>query len=117
MKIGCKFWLEKDGIPVFGMGIYEILSRVEKYGSLHKAAQELGMSYRAAWGKVRVYEKRLGSEFLEKGRHGRTGAHLTQAGKQAIESYGTILKGIEEMISSKKFSPSISRVGSAKSLK
>jgi molybdate transport system regulatory protein len=77
MEIGYKIWLEKSGQTVFGMGIYQLLRLVDETGSLHKAAERLNMSYRAAWGKIRIYEKRLGVQLLEKGRHGRTGAHLT----------------------------------------
>ncbi|MGI6386754.1 MAG: winged helix-turn-helix domain-containing protein [Desulfomonilia bacterium] len=60
MEFAYKIWIEKDGNTVFGMGIYKLLDLVAETGSLHKAAQELGMSYRAAWGKVREYEDRLG---------------------------------------------------------
>ncbi|MCD6570366.1 MAG: LysR family transcriptional regulator [Deltaproteobacteria bacterium] len=110
MKVGYKIWLEKDGLPVFGEGIYEILGLVEEFGSLHKAAQNLKMSYRAAWGKVRLYEKRLGVELLEKGKHGRTGAHLTEAGKHTLKYYKQLIQEIDSIISSRSISDFISQV-------
>ena len=60
--------------------LYQLLMLVRQTGSLHKAAGELKMSYRAAWGKVRQSEDTLGFGLLEKGRHGRSGAHLTSEG-------------------------------------
>jgi molybdate transport system regulatory protein len=108
IKVGYKIWLEKDGLPVFGTGLYEILSLVEEFGSLHKAAQELKMSYRAAWGKVRLYEKRLGVDLLEKGKHGRTGAHLTETGKHTLKYYTKLIQEIDSIILSKHISDFIS---------
>jgi len=35
-------------------------------GSINQAAAKLGMSYRAAWGKVTATEKRLGIKLLNK---------------------------------------------------
>lgn len=91
-------WLEKDGETVFGLGIYRLLCLVEETGSLHQAAQRLQMSYRAAWGKVRDYERRLGVDLLEKGRHGRTGAHLTPAGKLMVERFGELQERMAQLV-------------------
>ncbi len=98
MNFGYKIWIEKDGKTVFGMGIFRLLTLVAETGSLHKAAQELKMSYRAAWGKVRDYEERLGIGLLEKGRHGRTGAQLTQQGQQIMTRFQDILKEIDRTL-------------------
>ncbi len=40
---------------------------MEACGSLNAAAKKLGMSYRAAWGRVRASEQRLGISLIEKG--------------------------------------------------
>ncbi|HHO75584.1 MAG TPA: LysR family transcriptional regulator [Deltaproteobacteria bacterium] len=98
MEFGYKIWIEKDGNNVFGMGIYNLLSLVEETGSLHKAAQTLKMSYRAAWGKVRDYEDRLGSSLLEKGRHGRTGANLTPEGRLMLEHFRHIMEEMDRLV-------------------
>ena len=99
MDFGYKIWIEKDGNNVFGMGIYNLLNLVEETGSLHKAAQDLKMSYRAAWGKVRDYEERLGVELLEKGRHGRTGAHLTPEGKLMLDHFRRVMEEMDKLVS------------------
>jgi molybdate transport system regulatory protein len=91
MHFAYKIWIEIGGKAVFGIGIYQLLILVSQTGSLHKAAQKLQMSYRAAWGKVRKYEDRLGVRLLEKGRRGRTGAHLTSEGELMVEEFHKIL--------------------------
>ena len=48
MKVEDKKWIEKDENTVFRMGRYRLMELVDETGSLHKAAQELRMSYRAA---------------------------------------------------------------------
>jgi len=99
MNFGYKIWIEKDGNNVFGMGIYNILNLVAETGSLHKAAQGLKMSYRAAWGKVRDYEDRLGVELLEKGRHGRTGAQLTNEGRLMLDHFKHVKEEMDSLVS------------------
>lgn len=98
MKLAYKVWLEKRGHPVFGMGIFKLLSLVRETGSLHKAAERLDMSYRAAWGKVRTFEGILNVELLEKGHHGRTGAHLTEAGQNLLVYFDRLHREMERVI-------------------
>ena len=59
-------WLEtKEGL-YFGLGRSQLLKSVQKNRSLKKAAEELGMSYRAAWGKIKKTEEVMGIRLLEK---------------------------------------------------
>jgi molybdate transport system regulatory protein len=111
MNFGYKIWIEKDGDTVFGVGIYTLLSLVEETGSLHKAAQELKMSYRAAWGKIRDYEDKLGVGLLEKGRHGRVGAHLTQEGKQIVGSFRDVIDEMDKTISAGPLAKIMKKIG------
>jgi molybdate transport system regulatory protein len=61
VRVRTKIWLETDdGRPLLGDGRFEILEAIARTGSLSAAARELGMSYRALWGKVRATERRLG---------------------------------------------------------
>lgn len=98
MKVAYKVWLEKRGDPVFGKGIYHMLMLVRETGSLHKAAERLEMSYRAAWGKIRTFEKTLDLEILERGRHGRTGAHLTEVGLTVLAYFERIQNEMDRLI-------------------
>jgi molybdate transport system regulatory protein len=65
MEIKFKVWYEKDGKVLFGGGRRELLAAVDKYNSLHAAAKHLQMSYRAAWGRIRASEERLGIKLVE----------------------------------------------------
>ncbi|MBN1635133.1 MAG: LysR family transcriptional regulator [Deltaproteobacteria bacterium] len=114
MNIGYKIWLEKEGKAVFGMGIYKLLCLVDETGSLHKAALDLKMSYRAAWGKVRDYEDRMGIGLLEKGRHGRIGAQLTPEGKVVLKQFQHLMRDMQMHIRSDPVSGIVTKIDKLK---
>jgi molybdate transport system regulatory protein len=89
MKSRFKIWLEKDGGVAFAEGRRMLLEAVDRLGSLNAAAKELGMSYRAAWGKIKATEKALGIKLLEvtTGGKGGGGAVLTPEAKELILKY------------------------------
>lgn len=53
-------WLGNSQEQGFGRGRMELLQLISRLGSLSKAAKELGMSYRAAWGKIKELEQFIG---------------------------------------------------------
>ena len=65
MKVRFKIWIEQDGSVAFAEGRRILLKAVDRLGSLNAAAKELGMSYRAAWGKIKTTEKALGIKLLD----------------------------------------------------
>ena len=69
-------WLESGGGMVFGLGRVQLLALVERLGSLNQAAKAMGMSYRAAWGRIKRTEEALGEALLAKA-SGRKGYELT----------------------------------------
>jgi N-terminal domain of molybdenum-binding protein len=64
MKISAKIFLEDNHSYVLGPGRLALLKATGELGSLHKAAQAMGMSYRWAWGRIRDSEKALGVPLL-----------------------------------------------------
>jgi molybdate transport system regulatory protein len=66
IQIHCKIWLERDEEVLFGRGRLELLRGIREYGSLAETARHLGMSYRAAWGRLKSSENRLGHKLAEK---------------------------------------------------
>lgn len=61
-----KIFLRTHEEYVFGPGRRELLAAVEELGSLRKAAQKLGMSYRWAWGRLKKAEEELGVPLLSR---------------------------------------------------
>ena len=100
MKIHFKVWLEKDDHVLFGEGRRQLLQAIEDHGSLAQAAKWMNMSYRAAWGRLKASEERLGFPLAEKdteqGKKG--GLHLTREGKALLDQYTAIFQAIESLV-------------------
>lgn len=65
MEIKHKVWLERSGRVVFGQGREALLRAIDECRSLNAAAKKLNMSYRAAWGRLKASEERLGIKLVE----------------------------------------------------
>lgn len=84
----CKIWLEIDKEVIFGGGRMALFQAIDECGSINQAAIKLGMSYRAAWGKINATEKRLGIQLVEKYVGGaRRGSELTPKAKELMSNY------------------------------
>ncbi len=89
-------WLEDDEGVLFGIGKAQLLAGIERHGSLNKAAREMGMSYRAAWGKIKQAEQAMGLQLVEKSGNCRDGCHLTDAGRMYKELFIRWFTAVEE---------------------
>ena len=89
MEIKLRLSVKHNGEHVYGDGRQALLLAVERFGSLSKAAAELNMSYRAAWGKIKATEQRLGYKLLESrtGGKGGGGAKLTAEARDLMTKY------------------------------
>ncbi len=103
MELKFKVWLEKDGEVIASNGKVGLLKLIDELGSIQKAAQEYGMSYRHAWGMIQKMEKRSGLKFVETQVGGKEGgrAQLTSKGKEFLGQYSTFQKGLDEIIEKK----------------
>lgn len=59
-------WLENEQGTLIGLGRAMLLAKIREHGSLRQAAEKLGISYRAAWGKIRQTQECLGEELVRK---------------------------------------------------
>jgi molybdate transport system regulatory protein len=82
-----RLWIETPEGLFFGLGRAQLLKKVDEHGSLMRAADDLGMSYRAAWGKIKKTEKILGVQLIEQLGSKREGYHLTETGRALMESF------------------------------
>ena len=91
MEIKYKIWLEKNGKVVFGHGREELFQTINECHSLNAAAKKLNMSYRAAWGRLRASEERLGIKLVETD-DTRKGMILTPAAKALLDKFRQLEK-------------------------
>lgn len=80
-------WCENGEGVLFGLGRLQLLRQVEECGSLKKAAESLGMSYRGAWGKIKTTEEAMGQKLIERAASRRAGYHLTPFGSAIARNF------------------------------
>lgn len=98
MKIKYKIWLEKNGNVLFGKGRYDLLKAIDECKSLQAAAKSMNMSYRAAWGRLKASEKRLGIKLVETDGPGK-GMRLTKEARLYLNEFVKLEYEIERLIS------------------
>jgi len=79
---------------------FKLLKSVKEKGSLKGASDEMGVSYRKAWGNVEEIEQKLGFKLLERQRGGATGGStsLTPEGEKLVEAYEELRNEFNEAI-------------------
>jgi len=89
LKLKSKFWLECEGVKVFGLGPCTLLEAVDRLGTLNQASKELNMSYSKAWSIINRAESKLGFPLLvcQAGGIDGGGSDLTPEAKKLIKSY------------------------------
>jgi molybdate transport system regulatory protein len=104
-KLSFKVWLEYKGEPLLGMGGAEILEQIQRGGSISKAAEKLGMSYRYVWNYLERIEKTLDEPVVQTFRGGKSGGggtRLTLMGESLLEEYKRLEGHLEEILSEGK---------------
>ncbi|MGE4421268.1 MAG: winged helix-turn-helix domain-containing protein [Pseudodesulfovibrio sp.] len=91
-----RVWLEQEDQTYIGIGSTLLLQQVEKLGSLRKAAEALGMSYRRAWGKLKNAEERIGKPLVEKTKGKGQRFNLSPYGKEVMERFLHFYLDVEE---------------------
>ncbi len=96
LRVKSKVWLEANGRMIFSDGRLELLGAVDELGSLSRAARRLGMSYRAAWGLLKVTEQALGAPLLEVTIGGRAGggARLTAEACELVRRFRRVKRQV-----------------------
>jgi molybdate transport system regulatory protein len=103
LDIRSKIWLEVGGEPVFGRGRRFLLEAIDTHGSINRAAQEVDISFRKAWGHVKAMEERLGVKLVDRQTGGKNGggATLTLDARKFLKKYEALEKGIQEIVDRK----------------
>jgi len=106
-----KLWIELEGKRVIGKGGAAILEQIKKEGSISKAAEKLGMSYRYVWNYLDEIKKAVGEPVVETfkgGKSGGGGARLTELGEYLLSEYKRISGDMKNFVSSEKVGGEIS---------
>lgn len=99
-----KLWMETEEGYVFGPGVYRLLKAIQTAGTLKQASQELGMSYRYAWGLIKKAEATLGEPLVSASKGGRLGGGsslITELGATFIADFELIQEQWKDFVSSK----------------
>ena len=97
MELKYKIWVEQDGKVLFGRGRDDILTAVRDMHSLNAAAKKLQMSYRAAWGRLKASEERMGIRLVEVDSTEK-GMHLTAQAEALINRFEKLEKNLEKLL-------------------
>ena len=100
LQMRWKFWIEKDGVSVFGEGRAHLLEAIAETGSLSAAARRLGIPYRTAWKHLNTMEAAYGTPLVERQAGGAAGGgcHLTEAGGGLLDGYRRFHDGLDELL-------------------
>jgi molybdate transport repressor ModE-like protein len=85
-----KVSVELDGEKrISGNNLFDLLEKIDRFGSISRAASEMGISYRYSWGLIQAAEKALGLALVNKqiGGHEGGGTSLTLEGKELLGQY------------------------------
>jgi len=86
VQIRNRIWIEIDGAKWMGKGHVQLLTAIEKTGSLSGASRETGISYRKTWRLINQINELAKHEVvhLQKGGVGGGGAVVTPYGKKLL---------------------------------
>lgn len=89
MQPQIKISVHADGRPVFGDAEMRLLDAIARQGTLSESAAALGLSYRAAWSKLRAVEANVGTKLVETtvGGAGGGSSRLTKAAERLVGRY------------------------------
>ena len=89
IRVRVKIWLEYEGRPVLGNGKLRLLRAIDEEGSISRAAQKLGISFRRAWDFLESAERNIDLKLLERKKGGAGGGStkLTEKAKALITRF------------------------------
>ncbi|NVO09733.1 MAG: LysR family transcriptional regulator [Bacteroidales bacterium] len=95
-----RIWLTIDNKSFLGQGKIELLEKIKEYGSLRKAAGEMKMSYRKAWGSINKINELAGKPLVILKRGGKDGgiAEITEVGEKAIIIFNQLQEEIKNLL-------------------
>lgn len=95
-----KIWLERGDRVALSEWRVELLTAVDRTGSLAAAAAELAVPYRTAWTRLKETEEALGFRLLDTQVGGAEGggSSITPEARQLLERFKRVMAGIAELV-------------------
>ena len=95
-----RLWIEGPDGTYLGYGRVILLERIREHGSISGAARSMEMSYRHAWKLVDSMNNQSLYPVVEKSTGGRGGggAHLTEVGENAINTFWAAYQDFKEYL-------------------
>lgn len=95
-----KLWIERGGKVALSDWRILLLEMIGRTGSLSRAAEELGVSYRSAWQRLKESEERLGVRLVltQSGGADGGGSTLTDVARDLVRRYHRFSDGIAELV-------------------
>ncbi len=85
---------EGENILGFGRGIVSLLEGVDRFGSINRATQDMGMAYSKAWKIIKTTEKEMGIKLLDRA-EGNTSV-LTTAARELLSIYNEMHEAAQQ---------------------
>jgi len=101
LKPEYKIWFSSlQGEGILGDGKWKILKQIDECGSLVRACEQLGITYRRTWNDLRKIEKMLGFNLLETIRGGPDGGStmLSPEGRRLVKSFDIFHQRMDKMM-------------------
>ena len=100
INLASRIWIEKDGKPFLGQGRIILLENIRDAGSINKAAQAMGMSYKRAWQLVSAINDMADEPIVIRntGGAGGGGTQLTEKGVSIIAEFRRIDSLCQELL-------------------
>ncbi len=92
IALDASLWLNRDDSKFLGADRIVLLEKIHELGSITKAAQAVGISYKTAWEQVNTLNNLAEKPLVERltGGKGGGGTSLTTEGKDVLEQFRTI---------------------------
>jgi molybdate transport system regulatory protein len=89
VKIEGKLWIDINGLGTAGQVRIRLLELIDEMGSIKKAAERMGMSYKGAWDNINSLNGIFGKNLVERktGGKGGGGTMLTDQGRNLVKTY------------------------------
>jgi molybdate transport system regulatory protein len=99
-RLNGRLWLETDDGRFLGIGRLELLVQIAALGSISKAAQAMGMSYKRAWDLVSTMNSQATIPLVATQTGGTRGggALVTEAGHAAIQEFQALQTRFQEFM-------------------